>query len=130
MSKNTSTAAVVVENTPKAKKVKKVRVAYPIPEGGLTAWPADWNRKVHKPLRKKDFSDEMVYLEVRAKQIEAKANAFRQEAELIKQFGDVETRRMARQLVRCLQRASLLGGQLEALGIDVETAVKTFSKKK
>jgi hypothetical protein len=102
------------------KKVKKPRVAYPIPEGGLKAVPKDWNRKIHKPLKKRDFADETIYLEMRAKNLTAKAEKLRHEAKVIAAIpGNAEQRKIIRRVGRLLGRATALSIQLkEASGID------------
>lgn len=112
----------------KAKKEKIKRVAYPLPadpkseDGGtlkLTEIPADWDPKLHKPLTKKDFAEDHLFFELKARQAEAAAAKFRKMGEDSKKVGNVADRAKAKKLQSMQKRMEELKAQLTAQGIDV-----------
>src|SRR4051812_38955543 len=75
---------------PKAKREKKPkveRIDYPVPEGKLLELPADYDPKKHKPLRRKDFKDEALYLDIAAERAEKHAKRLREEALAVRAGG-------------------------------------------
>lgn len=121
--------AEAIEEAKKAKKAKKARVKYTVPEGGLKAWPKDFDRKVYKPLLRKDFADETVYMEAKATRLEAAAKRIREEVTIIRQVGGVEQRKAAKQLARLQNRMATMQEALGAQGIDVAALLAGLIKK-
>lgn len=111
---------------PKAKKEKKVRIAYPVPEGGLEAVPADFDPKVHKPLGRKNFKNEAVWYELKAQELEKKAASLRVEATNIGKLGNVKDRAKAKRLLDLQKRMAELSESLVAEGVDVEALLATL----
>lgn len=101
-----------------AKKVKKNRAQYPIPEGGLEGVPADFDRKKFKPLKKKDFKNEADFLELRATNLEEAAKRLRDEAKAVRAGGGKDKGK-AKRLVAMTKKMADLKASLEAEGIDV-----------
>lgn len=113
---------------PKAKKEKKQkveRVEYPVPEGKLERVPEDFDPKKHKPLKRKDFKDEAVFLEIRADQMEAAAKRLREEAKAVRAGGGKDKGK-AKKLIAMQKRMAELQAQLTADGVDVEALMKSL----
>lgn len=107
----------------KGEKVKRVK--YPnVPEDGLDAWPADFDPKAHKPLRRQDFKDETVWLERKATQFENAAKRMREEAQQIAALGTTGERGKARKLLKVSKELDALKEALKAKGVDVESLLK------
>ena len=64
-----SAAPGTPDATGKGKRPAK-KADYPVPAGGLTEVPSDFDPAVHKPLKKKNFKDDASYLEWRATEFE------------------------------------------------------------
>jgi len=125
---NLQVAPEVAEELAKVKKAKKVRVEYTIPEGGLKEWPKDFDRKVYKPLRRKNFADETIFMEAKATRLENAAKRLRDEVVIIRQMGGTEQVKAVRQLARLQNRMANMTELLKAQGIDV-TALLAGLKK-
>lgn len=102
----------------KGKKEKKTRVAYAIPEGGLTEWPADFDPKKHKPLARAAFKDETVWLDKKATLHEEAAKKLREEAENIRTLGPSASSAKARKLLKVQNELDELRAMLAAQGVD------------
>ncbi len=120
-------AAAPGTQAPEGKKEKKPkpervpRVPYPVPEGGLADWPADFDAKKHKPLGRKDFANEGKYLIRKAEHLEKLAAAYRHEAETGERLGGVKDKGRAKKLIKLNEQFEALKNQLAAEGIDVAT---------
>ena len=86
----------------------------------LKEMPADYSLKDHKPLIRKDFEDETIWLEWRADFYEEKAKGYRDEAALIRQFGSAEDRKAAEKLIKVRAQFEKLKAELAGQDIDVE----------
>lgn len=93
--------------------------AYPFKEV-----PADFDYDAHKPLKKRDFAEDYVYLEYKAAECEAKAAQFRKEAEECKKLGSSSARAAAKRLVKMTEKMAELQAQLAAAGVDVDALLK------
>jgi len=109
-----------------AQKEKVERIDYVVPEGGLTEVPADFDPKKHKPLKRKDFKDESVFLLSRAAELEKKAAWYRTEAENVKKLGSVKDRVKAKRLLAMQKRMQELQASLAAEGVDVAALLGTL----
>lgn len=118
--KNSGKSAKPGTQEPKAAKEKVERVAYTIPEGGLESVPEDFSRKLHKPLKKADFKEEHVYLNMRADELELKVKALREDAKLSKELGSTADRAKAKRLRAMQTRMAELKKELSSQGIDVD----------
>lgn len=122
--------------TPKPKRQRPVRITHPAlkPDADgkatvkLDEYPADWDAKVHKPLRRKDFTGDHVFLERRATELEAKAKQLRIEAEEARKLGNSADRAKAKKLRSMLDKVADLKKELEAQGIDVTSLVSGLSR--
>lgn len=111
----------------KGEKVKRVK--YPnVPEDGLDTWPADFDPKVNKPLRRQDFKDETVWLERKAEQFEKAAARMRDEAKTIKSLGTTGERGKARKLLKISKELESLKEVLKAKGVDVEALLNAAAQ--
>ena len=106
-----------------AKKQKKNRAQYPIPEGGLESVPTDFDSKKFKPLKKKDFKSEATFLELRADNMEAAAKRLREEAAAIRAGGGKDKGK-AKKLVNMTRKLAEMKAAMEAEGIDVEALIQ------
>lgn len=129
--KTTSASAAPGTKDAKAAKVKVEKVSYPgllgpnDTEGKPTSlllkeWPADHNPKLHKPLVRKNFENEVPWLINRAEHCESQAATFRKEAEMVGKLGSKSDRQKAKKLIAMRDRMAELRKQLEAEGIDVD----------
>lgn len=102
----------------KGEKVKREK--FPgIPEDGLTDWPADFDPKKHKPLRRQDFKDEAVWLDHKATQFEKAAVRMRDEAKTLRSLGTTAERGKAKKLLKITKELEDLKKTLAAKGVDV-----------
>ncbi len=109
-------------------KKKQPRIEYTIPEGGLKAWPKDFDRKVYKPLRRKNFADETVFMEAKAARLEAAAKRIREEIVITRQLGGSEQAKAAKQFARLQNRMATMTEALVAQGIDVKALLAGLKK--
>lgn len=114
----------------KAKKEKRVRIDYPVPEGGLDSWPTDFDAKVHKPLKRKDFKDETLWLEAKAAEYEKRASAMRDEIETCKTLGNAKDRARAKKLLSMQKRMAEMEAELKGEGVDVDNLLEKLKKRK
>lgn len=122
----------------KPEKAKVVRVLHPAlqPDGEgkattkLKEIPADFNPKLHKPLTRKHFEDESIFLELKAREFDAKAANLRKQAEELKKIGTVKDRGAAKKLLSLQKRIDELTKDLAAKGVDVDAIKQAlFSKQ-
>jgi hypothetical protein len=111
----------------KAKKVKRERVQYPIPEGGLEIYPTDYDSKKFKPLKKKDFKDEALYIEARATHLETQAKNLREEAANMRKMGGVKDKGKAKRLLAMQKRMAELKASLAGEGVDVDALLASMA---
>jgi hypothetical protein len=110
---------------PKGKgPVKKIQ--YPIPEGGLDAVPDDFDSKVNKPFKRKDFAKECVYYALQADRcesmvikLEKRGKLFRRQSVILAQFANKEEQKKAQTMLRMQDKMASLREELENAGIDV-----------
>lgn len=95
----------------------------------LTVWPADFDSKVHKPLKQEDFSAEDVYFNHRAEQYEKRGAEFRQKALLFQQYGSADTRKAAEKYTKQFAAMAALQAQLEAQGVDMNLLMQGLEEK-
>jgi hypothetical protein len=85
----------------------------------LDEWPSDFDATKHRKLRRSDFSNEAVFLEHKADELEARAKMFRAEAETARKLGSAEDRARAKRLKTMLEKMEELKAQLsEQMGED------------
>lgn len=102
------------------KRDKKERAKFTVPEGGFEAWPADFDAKKHKPLRRVDFKDHRTWLTQKAEQAEKAAAAFRKEIEEITAAGGTKSMAKAKKMVRVQAERDLLMEALKKSGVNVD----------
>jgi len=78
--------------------------------------PKDWDERKHKPLRKRDLKDEVVWYTWMADFHEKKQKHFRGMAETAKKIGNPEARKQAKELARTMSRIVELQKLLQAEG--------------
>jgi hypothetical protein len=114
----------------KAKKEKAKKIDFPglfVGEPGkeeyqkLTALPTGFDAKLHKPLKKKDFKDEPLFLDYQASLLDEKAKSIRAQAEKLRSVGSTASSAKAKTLVKMQQRMAELMAQLKAEGMDVDS---------
>lgn len=95
-------------------------------DGLMVALPDGYDYRKFKPLKKKDFATEDLYIDYQGLIAEQKAEFFMElskerhtRANHLRKFGDADTRRKAKKLERATKQALLLQKELEAQGIDV-----------
>lgn len=115
----------------KAPKEKLVRTFHPAlavaknekgklaPTAKLDKIPDDFNPKAHKPLQRRDFNDESIWFEVKAREMEAKAADYRKQATEFKALGGAAKSGQAKRLLAMQKRVAELTAQLAAQGLDV-----------
>jgi hypothetical protein len=116
---------------PKAKKEKKPkveRIDYPVGDEKLVAVPADYDPKKHKPLRRKDFKDEAVFVDMQADRAERAAKRLREEAVAIRAGGGKDKGK-AKKLIAMQKRMAEMQAQLEADGVDVAALLASVDQK-
>jgi hypothetical protein len=106
------------------KKEKRTRAAYVVPEGGLTAVPADYDPRKHKPLPRSAFKDAKDWFELRALLLEKKAASLREQAKQESALGGTKDRQKAKRLINMTKRMSVLMDELKSQGIDVDALLK------
>ena len=118
--KNIETVTVEV----KTSKVAKARVAFKISATPYdVALPEGFDFKVHKILKKKNFTTEALYYEHRVLEMEFKAEKFAALAEECRTMGSAADRRKKKQIVKLNSKMNELKAQLIAQGIDVEALI-------
>jgi hypothetical protein len=118
---------------PKKKREKVIRAWHPAlkpsaedgkPTVKLEAVPADYNPKVHKPLKRVHFTNEAVLLDYAAERLEKKAKALRAEAHEARTTGGNGTRTVAKQMRKYMEKLAAMTEQLKAQGIDPNEFLK------
>lgn len=104
----------------KAKKEKVSKVRFAVPEEGLDAWPADFDPKKHKPLRRSDFKNELPYLEHRREKLQSQLTSVEEEIKLVKETGSSGGRAKAKKLLKVQNELDTLKDALAAQGINAE----------
>ena len=94
----------------------------------LKEFPEDYDPSQHKPFIRKDFVDESIWLNWKADMMEEKAKKYRDEANLISQFGSAEARKNAEKLLKARQKFEDLKKQLEGSDIDVDAILSSISE--
>ena len=123
------------EPAPKAKKEKVKRILHPAlkpnaegkPTEKLDGFPADFDPKVHKPLRRVNFKNEAPLLLQQADKLEAKAKALRAEAEACQKLGSQEERAKAKKLRDMFLRMEEIKSQLAGEGVDVAALMNSIT---
>ena len=114
-------------------KKKKGRIEFEVPAGGFESGIIEGlNFKKNKPLTKKDFADTAAFLEYRAEALKARAAGFVESAkkltekvEMLRKYGDDETRKKAEKLSKLREQMALLEKELEDQGIDIDEDTDT-----
>lgn len=135
--KNAPTAAKPGDPAPKAKKEKVVRIPHPAIKADaqgkgtvkLEDFPADYDPKIHKQLRKADFVNEAPFLERRAAQLEKAAANLRAEAAQARTLGSTADRQKAKKLKSMIDKVAELRKEFEAQGLDVDALVGQLGAK-
>lgn len=107
------------KGSPKAKKEKRVKVPYAVPEGGLESYPEDFDPKKHKPLKRTDFKNELVYLEKRREKLAKSLASLDTEIETVKKLGPGKERQKAKKLLKVQREFDELKKTLAEQGVDV-----------
>lgn len=119
-----ASAAPGTKDEKAGKKAQVKKVVYPglIDKDGaptkLEAIPTDFDPKTHKPLKRTDFKDEGLFLEMRAADLEARAAKLRKEASTIRELGSAADRAKAKKLLLMQERMQELMASLREQGID------------
>ena len=121
--------------TTEEKPKKAKRIAYPtlnVEEGDngkattpLDAIPEDYDSKKHLPLRRKDFSDESMWFDMKADEYDGKAAAFRKQAADWRAMGSKADRAKAKRLIAMKAKMAELEAALKAEGIDTDALLGT-----
>ena len=121
---------VKVTTTTKPKKESKKKAAFKISEKPYdVSMPDKFSFKVHKPLRKKNFTEEYLYFEHRRWYAEYQANVWDAKAEESKKLGSAKSRRQKKAVVKLQNKMEELKAQLTKQGVDVEALLKTAAEK-
>lgn len=132
--KTTPTAAKSKGKPERKKQVRKKRIAYPglIAADGAPAklkeFPADYDPKVHKPLRRVDFECESVHMLMRADELDRKSAKLRMDAAIL-QKGGKKVSGKAKKLQSLVARMAALRAELEADDFDVDAMLATLAPK-
>lgn len=113
----------------KEKKVPVKKVFHPalnVDEKGkattrLKEIPADFDSKVHKPIRRQDLENEAPLLDQMAARHEEAARKLRAEAEAARTLGSAADRAKMKRLQRMREQMAKLEGELASIpGVDIE----------
>jgi len=124
----TAASAKPGTEAPEAQVDKIERIPHPIlavdENGDATAKiesaPDDFDRKVHLPLRRKDFVNDAAFFDFKAAEYTEKAAEFTSKAVEWRKLGSVKDRARAKRLRNMQAQMAKLREQLEADGIDVD----------
>ncbi len=125
---------------PEAKKEKPPRVYHPAlmpmpdekdegkikPTVKLKEWPADFDPKIHKQLKRGHFENEAPLLRKRAEEYRAKAAAFDVEAADCEKNGG-KSKGKVKKLRSMMERFAELKAELESEGTDTSEFAKMFA---
>lgn len=110
----------------KDKRQRPTRVDFPVPEGGFTEWPADWDEKLHRGLLRHSFTDQRVWLRKKIEQ--ANADIARFEAEIAGIGANGQPKRSGSgKLAAVTSQLTDLLEALKAAGIDPEELKKQLA---
>ena len=128
--KPTNGSETTTEATPeKKKRVQKprpTRVAYPGLKDAdgkavkLSEVPADYDRKIHKDLKRGQFTDDAQFFGFMASRAQAKVDFFLRKAEEAKRVGNTADRARAKKLLKMREQMAALRKQLEEQNVDVD----------
>jgi len=118
---------------PKAKKEKPEKIMHPLlapnPEGKptqkLKEWPADFDPKVHKQLKRSHFENEAPLLRRRAEEMRQKAAKLDEEAADCEKGGG-NAKGKVKKLRSMMDRFAELRAELEKDGVKTEEFVEMF----
>jgi hypothetical protein len=117
-----------------SKKTRKTRIAYPALKQDaagkttvkLKEWPADFDSKIHKRLRRADFENPAVLFRHRAEVFKARAKTMEMLAEEAEAGADTPEGKRLRAL-RQFAKLEQIKAQLIAEGVDVEGYLKQLA---
>jgi len=89
------------------------------------AVPEGFDFKLHRALKKRDFSADYLFYEFRAAEMDYKGSLFRDQAEEAKKLGSAADRGRAKRLIKLQEKMSELKEQLTAQGINVDELLAT-----
>ena len=95
----------------------------------LDAYPDDFDPKVHKSLKRNDFTNEAIWYENEAAKFDKKAADMREKAEQARKLGNVKDRATAKKLMAIQKKAAELRESLAEQGVDVDALMAGFAKK-
>lgn len=134
--KKNSPAKPTVKPTPAKSKSSKGRTEFELvgnKDAELypfkVAMPENFDFKIHKSLKKRDFTADHLFYEYRALEMEFKAKSFRAQAEEAKKLGSAKDRSSAKRLVRLADKMTELKTQLSKQGINVEELLAAAAKE-
>lgn len=118
---------------PKAKKEKVEKILYPAlkpdaegkPTEKLDGWPADFDPKVHKQLKRSHFKNEAPLLRRRAEEMRAKATKLDNEAADCEKGGG-KASKSVKKLRSAIERFAELRAELEKDGVDTKEFEEMF----
>jgi hypothetical protein len=96
------------------------KIDFPLPEGGLVEWPADFDSSVHKPLKVEDFAKQGAFYRHKAALYEKRAKEFYGKANIADQFGTEEERKTAEKYLKFKSVADEMLAQMTASGVAPE----------
>ena len=103
----------VVDSNEKIDKVEKIPFRdEQSPKLDTPNVPEGFNPKIHKSLGRGDFSTDLVYLEFKALECDARAKQYRDEIETLKKLGSASDRSKAKKLLTMQQRMAELAREL------------------
>ena len=117
----------------KEKKEKKARVPHPALFNAageavkLTSIPADFDPKLHKPLKRKDFESEAAFMRMQADEFEARAKRLRVEAEQAEKLGNTKDRAKAKKLLGMQKRIEELKAEMSKDGFDIDQLLASLN---
>jgi len=94
----------------------------------LKEWPADFDSRVHKPLKVEDFEAEDVFWLKRAEIYDQKAADCRTKAELFTKFGSADQRKAIEKMSKLSSQLELLKSQLAGEGVNVADVLAAMSQ--
>jgi hypothetical protein len=93
----------------------------------LNQWPADFDPKLHKSLKRTDFKAQDVWHLKKIEELEHRIKRHREEAEDFRRYGDPEERKKAKRLKAVKHQMDELIEQLKASGVNVEELLASMS---
>lgn len=105
---------------PGAGPVKKIEfvptpgAAYIDASGKFTSMPTEFDRKKHKPLSRKQFADEALFLNLQADEFERRAKRLRKQADDVKALGGLKDKAKAKKLLTLQAKMAALRASILA----------------